>query len=238
MTSSAVTSRTPALLIDSIQAFSSCEIADALVTLECHQGGYLPDLNLYSPDERDQGLARKLCGEAFTVKMVLASDTKSPRPSEHFVDAAEEGTVIVISCPPNTRNAVWGGLMTARAQFRGVKGVVINGRCRDLAEHREAGFYVFANSHSVLGQSTFTRPSILQKPIIFNESLIETDKRIIINPHDIIIGDEDGVVVIPKALAEEVIKICSRNVEIDKKCLIDLKNGRSIKETFAEHRGR
>jgi hypothetical protein len=42
--------------------------------------------------------------------------------------------------PSDVKSAVWGGLMTARAQARGVKGVVIDGRCRDLTEHRTAGF--------------------------------------------------------------------------------------------------
>lgn len=46
------------------------------------------------------------------------------------------------------KSAAWGGLMTARAQFRGVKGVVVDGRCRDLAEHREAGFPVGHAGHS------------------------------------------------------------------------------------------
>lgn len=49
--------------------------------------------------------------------------------------------------PPEAKNAVWGGLMTAGAKARGAIGVVISGRCRDLAEHRNAGFPVFARGH-------------------------------------------------------------------------------------------
>ena len=44
----------------------------------------------------------KICGPAFTVKMVEASDKTSPSPNEHFVDAAPEGHVIVITAPSRT----------------------------------------------------------------------------------------------------------------------------------------
>lgn len=42
----------------------------------------------------------------------------------------------------DVKNAVWGGLMTARAKAKGVKGVVVDGRVRDLNEHREMKFPV------------------------------------------------------------------------------------------------
>lgn len=81
------------------------------------------------------------------------------------------------------KNACWGGLMTARAQHLGVKGAVIDGRCRDLAEHREANFpvrslfrlemltstnpaQVFARGQSTLGQATFVRASEVQVPLL------------------------------------------------------------------------
>ena len=42
----------------------------------------------------------------------------------------------------DTKNAVWGGLMTAGAKAKTIKGVIVDGRCRDLAEHRQAKFPV------------------------------------------------------------------------------------------------
>ena len=97
--------------------------------------------------------------------MVPQSDVTAPKPPKHFVDAAEPDSVMLISSPSSTRSAIWGGLMTARAQNVGVLGVVLDGRCRDLSEHRDNGFPVFARGHSVLGQSPFTRPSELQVPL-------------------------------------------------------------------------
>ena len=74
--------------------------------------------------------------------MVPYSDTTSPRPSEHFVDASPSGSVILISSPPQARSSSWGGLMTLGAKGRGVKGVVVLGNVRDLAEHRQEEFPV------------------------------------------------------------------------------------------------
>lgn len=121
--------------------------------------------------------------------MVLQSDTQAPKPAQHFVrigspwltqvDAAKPNSVLLVSAPAATRSAVWGGLMTARAQSLGVQGVVLDGRCRDLSEHRASRFpvrgilsrisnpQVFARGHSVLGQSPFTRPSELEVHLRF-----------------------------------------------------------------------
>jgi hypothetical protein len=55
--------------------------------------------------------------------------------------------------------------MTLGAKSRGALGVVVAGRCRDVSEHREAGFPVFARGQSTLGQRPFTRPSALNVPL-------------------------------------------------------------------------
>ncbi|KAA1113263.1 hypothetical protein PGT21_026751 [Puccinia graminis f. sp. tritici] len=234
-------------IIKQISGFSSCDIADALIKLKHPSGGYLPDINLQTGNHQDPA-SNKLCGEAFTVEMVPATDTESPRPTQHYVDAGEMDTVMVISSPANSKSAVWGGLMTARAKVKGVKGVVIDGRCRDLAEHRAADYLVFARGHSVLGQSTFTRPSRIQVPITIHPvadsfGSSNMNKQIMfppttVNPYDIIVGDEDGVVVIPHAEIEEVIKLCTKDTQVDQKCLEHLKAGHTIANTFSQFRGK
>jgi regulator of RNase E activity RraA len=97
-----------------------------------------------------------------------------------------------------------------------------------------------------LGQSTFTRPSRIQVPITIHPVIdsfgsSDTDKQIsfpptTVNPYDIIVGDEDGVVVIPHAEIEEVIKLCTKNTGIDRKCLESLKAGHTIADTFSKYR--
>lgn len=177
--------------------------------------------------------------------MVLQSDVNAPKPPKHFVDAAEPDSVMLIGAPSSTRSAVWGGLMTARAQSIGVKGVVLDGRCRDLAEHRESGFPVFARGHSILGQSPFTRPSELQVPLEIADPTVPLDEQgqpmfppVTVQPGDYLLGDLDGVVSVPKNMAEQVIELATKGRDVDDKCMQDLRAGKGIKETFALHRGK
>lgn len=78
--------------------FSTCEISDALIKLKLPHGGYIPDIHMLSPSA--SGSDVRICGPAYTVRMVSASDTTSPKLSAHFVDTAPEGSVIVIAAPP------------------------------------------------------------------------------------------------------------------------------------------
>jgi regulator of RNase E activity RraA len=72
---------------------STCEISDALVKLNVPHGGHIPDIHMVS------GTGSTICGPAYTVKMVFASDQDAPSLSEHFVDTAPAGSMIVIDAP-------------------------------------------------------------------------------------------------------------------------------------------
>ncbi|KAL7316824.1 hypothetical protein PS15m_003265 [Mucor circinelloides] len=214
-----------------LKKFSTCEIADALIKLgKGPWAGYIPGIELWSPTYCEGDT--RIVGPAFTVKMVEKSDTTSPVPKEHFADAAHEGSVIVISAPPGVKNAVWGGLMSARAQSKGCQGVVIDGNVRDLNEHRQMKFPVFARSHSILPQNAFVRPSEVQVPITLSR-----ESPVVVHPGDIIVADLDGIVAIPQDLVEQVIINCEKYVAIDDQCMEALKEGHGVKETFAKYRG-
>ncbi|KAI8366464.1 ribonuclease E inhibitor RraA/Dimethylmenaquinone methyltransferase [Choanephora cucurbitarum] len=122
--------------------------------------------------------------------------------------------------------------MSARAKSKGVQGVVIDGRVRDLNEHREMKFPVFARSHSILPQNAFVRPSEIQVPITLSR-----ESSVIVQPGDIIVADVDGVVCVPRDLVEKVIQSCEKYVAIDDQCMETLKEGYGVKETFAKYRG-
>lgn len=74
--------------------------------------------------------------------MVEMSDKTSPTPDRHFADSNEEGGVMYIKQPPGLYSACWGGLMSTRAKYLGAQAVVVDGRIRDVEEHREMGFPV------------------------------------------------------------------------------------------------
>ncbi|TCD70318.1 hypothetical protein EIP91_003947 [Steccherinum ochraceum] len=154
--------------------------------------------------------------------------------------------LITVSLTPNFRtpinteakNAVWGGLMTAGAQSRGALGVVISGRCRDLSEHRAAGFPVFARGHSTVGQSPFTRPSAVDVPVVIGSGSEDVFPSTTVNPRDWIVADEDGAVCVPKGLLTKVLEVAAKGRDVDAKCLEDIRLGKGVQETFKLHRGR
>lgn len=79
-----------------MEDLTTCEISDALIKLGSPHGGYIADINPISPTAPSPV---RVEGPAHTVKMVLFNDDASPKPSKHFVDAAEGGSVIVIDAP-------------------------------------------------------------------------------------------------------------------------------------------
>ncbi|PPR07713.1 hypothetical protein CVT26_003736 [Gymnopilus dilepis] len=218
----------------SLADFSSCEISDALIKLSVSHGGHIPDIRLVTHE------TRRICGPAYTVKFVLASDTGAPKLASHFVDTVTEGSVIIIDVPPEAKNAVWGGLMTAGALVRGAKGVIISGRCRDLAEHRAQDFPVFARSTSTIGQSPWTRPTAVNIPLTIAPQGPGADffPAVTIQPGDLLVADEDGVVCVPRDLESQVVELATKGREVDERCMKDIQDGKGIQASFKLHRGK
>lgn len=132
--------------------------------------------------------------------------------------------------------------MTAGAQARSTLGVIISGRCRDLAEHRAAHFPVFARGHSTLGQSPFTRPSAVNVPlVIVPQGKLEHGDDIFpsvkVEPGDWMVADEDGVVCVPRNLESKVVELAAKGRDTDSRCMEDIKAGKGIQASFKKHRG-
>lgn len=68
-----------------------------MVKIGLPNGGHIPDIHMMSPDP-----GVRICGPAYTVQMVLASDTNAPKLSAHFVDTAPDASVIVVDAPPRS----------------------------------------------------------------------------------------------------------------------------------------
>jgi regulator of RNase E activity RraA len=212
--------------MEELSAFSSCDVSDALGKLGMEYTGHIQDIKLYTSPT-------KIIGPAYTVEFVLSSNTTAPKPTKHQVDSAPPGSILVIKSPPNAPNAVWGGLMTARAQILGVKGAIIEGRFRDLQEIIEMKFPVWAKGQSTMGAAPFSRVASVGEPICLAE---ESICPVLVKTGDIVIADEDGVVRIPTDLVNKVVELCKLRTAMDAKCMEDVKNGISLVEAFARHR--
>ena len=98
MSASASQSSTSSSSLTKLKQFSACELSDALIKLGVPHGGHIPDVRRVTSYEGS--VEERICGPAYTVKMVYASDKEAPKPEKHFVDTVVDGSVVVIDAPP------------------------------------------------------------------------------------------------------------------------------------------
>lgn len=120
--------------------------------------------------------------------------------------------------------------MTAGALARSSLGAIISGRCRDLAEHRDMAFPVFARGRSTLGQASFVRPAAV--------NTVLTIAGVRVRPGDWLRADEDGVVCVPVEMVDSVVQVATRGREVDALCMRDIRLGKGVQASFKEHRGK
>jgi len=129
--------------------------------------------------------------------------------------------------------------MSEGAQARSAIGVIISGRCRDVAEHRTLQFPVFARGTSTLGQSSFTRASEVNMPLLIGpQGPTSAFPPVTVRPGDWIVADEDGVVCVAHELELQAIQLATEGRRIDTLCMEAIKAGKSIQSTFEAYRGR
>ncbi|KIM89238.1 hypothetical protein PILCRDRAFT_813171 [Piloderma croceum F 1598] len=213
-----------------LHAFSTCDISDALLKLNQPHGGFLADLTLWSP-KRQEG-PTKVVGSAYTVKYVRHTKNSKTTESGHYIDSIPPGSVVFVSAPPNIVNAVYGGLMSNRAKVAGAVGTVVDGRIRDLNEHRELDYPVFARNVGTASPYEVVHVSEINVPV----RLQSTEQEAIINPGDYLVGDLNGVVCLPRHLAEKVLALMGPQVEADRLIALDIQQGKSFLEASKEHR--
>ncbi|KAL1857005.1 hypothetical protein VTK73DRAFT_8153 [Phialemonium thermophilum] len=215
--------------IAALRPFASCDIGDALVKLKYPMGGYLDGISMWSPARQGTGSAASIVGPAMTVKMVRVSDPSSARPPQHFADSVSAGEIMYIQQPQGLYSACFGGLMATRVSKLGAAGVVLDGRFRDIREIQQIGLPMFSRGTSILGSNTFTRASEFNVPLQFRADLW-------IHPGDILVGDDDGVVVVPPSLVDQVVQLCQERKEIDEKTMQALADGEAMGPTIARLR--
>jgi regulator of RNase E activity RraA len=121
------------------------------------------------------------------------------------LDELRPGEVYVCA-GASLRYALWGGLMSTRAQQLGAVGAVLDGFHRDTREIRAIGFPVFSHGSYAQDQRLRGRVIDYRCPVEFRNGAR-------VDPGDIIVGDIDGVLAIPGAHAEEIVRAAVAKVE-------------------------
>lgn len=146
-----------------------------------------------SHDIRPLAPGMKVCGSALTVRCQAADNLTL----HAAIALAQPGDVIVADVGECVEAGHWGEITTVAAQARGVAGLVINGGVRDVGPICRRGFPVFSKSISMKATVKET-PGLINHPIVCGGVLVR--------PGDLVLGDDDGVVVVARERAEAVLQ--------------------------------
>ena len=138
-------------------------------------------------------------GRAFTARCHPGDNLAIHR----AVAAAQPGDVLVVDAGGDVEG-YWGEVLAASAQGRGILGLVIDGGCRDAVALQRRGFPVWSRGVSIRGCVKVT-PGTVGEPIVCGGILVRTG--------DYVVGDRDGVVVIPRERAAEVLEAARQRVD-------------------------
>lgn len=134
----------------------------------------------------------KLAGPAFTVKVTPGDNLMVHK----AIDIAEPGDVIVVDAGGVLEQAIIGEIMASWAARRGVAGIVIDGAIRDLGAISAGTFPVYARGVTHRGPYK-NGPGEINVPVTIGGMVVQ--------PGDILVGDEDGLIAVPQSDAEAVL---------------------------------
>lgn len=139
------------------------------------------------------------------------------------LDDLKEGE-IYIATGSSLNYALWGGLMSTRAMHLNGAGAVLDGYVRDTAEIRKLGFPVFSQGSYAQDQGVRGKVLDYRVPIKVGAASVE--------PGDLLFGDDEGVLVIPKQVEAEAIERAVEKVETESEVAVAIRNGMSTREAF------
>jgi RraA family protein len=134
-----------------------------------------------------------LLGPACTVKVFPGDNLMVHK----ALDLVQPGDIMMIDAGASPMNAVLGDLITTKARHRGVAGIVVDGLIRDIEGILETGVPVFARGVTPIGP-LHRGPGEINYPIQCGG--------IVVHPGDVVIGDRNGVVIVPLEAAESVLQ--------------------------------
>lgn len=161
----------------------------------------------------------KICGPAYTVQTMPRDNILLHRAYAY----AKPGDVLIAHCSDYYEAGYWGDLMSLGAKTKGIAGLVIDACVRDADDIEAMGFPVFSRGLCIRGTSNHG-DGTLNEPIIIGG--------VTIYPGDIIVGDRDGVVVVPQGRIDEAIEKATAREAKEEAVRVQLRQGKTSLEIY------
>lgn len=143
-------------------------------------------------DVKPAFLGAKVLGRALTIKGSPGDNLML----HQAISIAQPGDVLVATVDGYLEAGIWGEIATVAAQVRGIRGLVTDGAVRDVEQISRLGFPVFSRALSIKG-TTKRQKGVLNQPIAI--------AGVTVHPGDFVVGDADGVVIVPAAEVDAAI---------------------------------
>jgi 4-hydroxy-4-methyl-2-oxoglutarate aldolase len=167
----------------------------------------------------------RLTGRAFTILYGPASTP--PGTVGDYIDDLEPDTVIVLDNGGRENATVWGDILTTMAHRRGIAGTVIDGACRDVHLSLSLGYPIFSRSYSMRTGKDRVQVEATNCPVNIGDARVHAG--------DLLRGDADGVIVIPKAHEDKVLAIAEEIDAVESRILAAVKDGMKLVEARRQH---
>ena len=187
-------------LLERFRGLASSNLADAMGRFNFMDPGIRPRSGL------------PLCGLAVTV---------NARPADNLMihkalQVAQPGDIVVVATSGNTASAVFGELMCHTAVAQRLGGIIVDGAIRDVDAITRLGLPAYSRTVSA-GGCDKDGPGEINVPISCGNTVVA--------PGDIIVGDDDGVAVVPREHAEEVLTLVGELIRREEKRIAEIKAG-------------
>jgi len=176
--------------------------------------------------------APTMVGEAFTLRNIPAREDLDhigvyddhEHPQRKAIEIAPPGSVLVIDCREDARSASAGGILVRRLEVRGVAGLVTDGGLRDTPEISQRPFPVYCKAPSA--------PISLITQHAVESNVPVACGGVAVFPGDIIVGDGEGVVVIPRNIADEIAAQTYEQEMLEEFVQMEIAAGRPLPGTY------
>ena len=206
-------------LIDRLAALHPAVVSDCLDALGHRRQVMAPAIRPLAADMRLAGVAATV--HTVAVDSVPDDHSQWHRGTIEAVDALEPGDVLVAS---TCEAAFWGELLATASRQRGARGVVADAYARDTLELIDMGFATFARGVHCADALGRIRVDARDVPIECGGVEVRSG--------DLILGDHDGVVVLPAAVAEQAIALAEEKVAGENRVRDALAQGMSVADAF------